>query len=357
MTTSHQDDFEQMFTDAVDRTHQMSTDGAAPSDRVWKSIQSQLPPPTQRAETADPREVGPDPTPVSRRTQRKRKEAGVDVALDAQVATSYGRFGRRSFTWATVTLVATIVVTSLLWHGRTPPGENDNDLAWAPIPAMVQSTPTSKVAESSCSVEPLTTDQVLETVLNPNKGYRRLGSTQAPNSDSLWEPVPILGPEYWVESELLTVADKDRASILRDMGVNYISCLQNGTAYQVWGILDPIVVQQLIIQEFPVIRTEEDIRAHIESVGPQPFIESGTSDLVSALRFNDSRELGVLETDDALRFTEVNETPLPPYGAGIILVGSTDSSFVFALYLNEVSPDVWVINDFSVTPGEESPGE
>lgn len=356
MTSHHdQETFGLRFEDAVNESHTRESRGMNPSPRTWKTIQAGL---TQRAETADPRASGPDLAPVSRKTQQMREEPGMDSTLNPGIATSPPqRANRGLFAWVAIALVGVLIASSLFWFGQTPAGDGQNDVAWAPGLGTAESSPAAQAGESLCSVEPLTTDEVMETVLNPNNGYRRLGNTSAPNSESLWEPAALeepayMDPAYWSEDSLSPVEDADQVEMLVAMGNEFWNCMQSGTAYQVWGILDPAVVQRIILYEFPVLRSEADLRAFIETTGPQPFRESDVGGLTSLIKFDAENEAQVIEGEDGLLFTPQEESSSFRTKFGIIRLEVPGEDFLkFAIHVKEGAPGVWVIYGvYPITP-------
>lgn len=352
MTNNHnQDAFEHRFESVVNDAHERSDRGANPSSNVWKSIRAGLT--DMQADTADSRATDVDSAPVSRRTQQMRKEAGMDIALQPGMMEAPTRANRRLLAWAATILVGVLVASGLFWYGQTPVGDDGNELAWAPGMGTAESTPTAMIS-SVCQVEPLTADQVLEMVLNPKEGYARLGNPQPILTGELWEPGQLLTPSFWTDLDLKPIEDPERAEKLETMGNEFIRCLQHGSSYQVWSFLDPILVQQMIISEFPVIRTESQLREFIETVGPQPFVDSGSTDLASLMRFTRNSSLHVMDEPNALLFSEPPDGVKMENGLGTIAVGDPDStSFTYLLRIAEVSPDVWVIHSIEVVaPGD-----
>lgn len=345
MTSNHeQDAFELRFESAVNEAHERSGQRSRPSGNVWKSIRAGLP--DMQAETAEPRAAGVVPAPVSHRTLQRRKESGMDIALNPGMATVPPRANRGVFAWVAFALVGVLVASNLFWYGQTPSDNDGNELAWAPGLGTPVLSPQVSTDSSMCSVEPLTTDEVLETVLNPNKGYRRLGNMYAPNSDSLWEPELRLNQEYWSTSDLGEVEDPDRAEMLQSMGNEFWACIQHGSSYQVWSFIDPVVLQQIILHEFPVLRTQAELRSFIESVGPMPFLESGAEGFTSLAKFDAEHQATVIKEPGGLRFTDETVDASSGASLGIIELSDPDSfSIIIEMYVSEVSSGVWVVND------------
>lgn len=272
MTSEHaQDAFEIRFESAVTDMHQHTTRGNQPSASVWEAIHAGVR--ETRADAADLRAPGPDPAPVSRKTRRMRKESAMDMTLNPGMAAPPSRSHRGLFTWAAVALVGMLVISSLLWYGQIPPGDDQNDLAWAPGLGTPGSTPETAL---SCDVEPLTLEEVMDTVLNPSNGYVRLGLTEfEENQGELFE-----SPSYDINKE----TDKTGYTRSEDLAVledavstanMYSNCVQSGTLYQVWALMEPTIVQKDVLNRFPVLRTEEQLRSFVAKWGPQKFPGDG----------------------------------------------------------------------------------
>lgn len=349
MTSNYEHDaFEIQFEDAVRKAHKRKERGDEPSARVWSSIRSQLGNPSQ-AEAADPRAIGRDHGVVRATNVR-------NTSMDATLMPR--RFGEmekptRRFGWMTLLaagLVGLMIVTSFWMNGSTPPPDDRDDIAWAPGIGTPQSSP---VASNACTVEPLTTDEVMDMVLNPNRGYTRLGMARIPQSDSLWEPEEgyLLDqmpsePQSREEAEnpLFQPATGETASELETIGNQYWTCLQEGTALQAWAILDPVLVQQTILLNFPVIRTESNLRAYIQNEGTRPFVD------VEAGRFSSLTTFASGDNAEAVEsfvFETENVGDQTISFASVHLASADDPSFIYKLFIREVAPGVWVIYEMS----------
>lgn len=135
-------------------------------------------------------------------------------------------------------------------------------------------------ADAGCDVDPLTTDEIVAYVENPNS-YLPQGvfGTPAPNepgevkdiTEGLYES-PITWDDLTLErgvvaeqgafSEALTVADQ------------YYACMTSGTQAQIWALLSPYMVQDEVLSRFPVYRDREEIRSYIESVRDERYADN-----------------------------------------------------------------------------------
>ncbi len=125
-----------------------------------------------------------------------------------------------------------------------------------------------------CDVEPLTTEEIVAIVENPNSyipnghfgtpppGEEESGARDI--SEGLMEsPRGILPrPE---ESRLRVPSEEEFASA-REVADAYYACSVHGTHAQVWALLNPHEVQQRILMQFPVYRDPEVITEYVESI-------------------------------------------------------------------------------------------
>lgn len=343
--------FDHRFDAAVDVAHESGHRSDSPSASVWSTIRSNIKQGTTRAETADPRAMGPDLAAGSHGIQRIRKESNMEVALSTP-ASGPAWTQRPWMSWAVIAIIGVLLASSLFTAFQPSQNDGNDDLAWAPGLGTPESTPPTT---NTCTVDPLTTDQVMETVLNPNKGYIRLAPNSAPNSDSFWEPEDAyLLNQMPTDSQndaemgpsIFEPADEETSAELENTGSELWACLQQGTSFQVWGILDPILVQKMILDEFPVIRTESALRAHIEEVGPTPFIDSGAERFSALSTFSTSRNAIVTES----HVFEPENPAVTEKFARVHFAAPDQESFVFRLYLREIAPNVWIIYELTIQP-------
>ena len=260
----------------------------------------------------------------------------------------------RRFGWIALMaagLVGLMIITSL-WINGGSPRDDRNDLAWAPGMGTPESSP---VSTGACTVEPLTVDEVMETVMNPNNGYIRLGMPRVPASESMWEPED----DYLLEQmpadriakdgtneSMFELAEGDTASDLMETGNDIWTCMTEGSAFQVWGLMDPILVQQVILDKFPVIRTEVGLRAYIEETGPKLFRETSAKRFSALSRFTSAQTAEAQE----IRTSEMLVANASITYVRVDLADESDNGFVFRLYLREVAPGVWTIYDLTPQP-------
>lgn len=282
MTSDYEHDaFEIQFEEAVQKAHKHTDRGDVPSGRTWTSIRSQLGNPSQ-AETADPRAFGRDREVVHSTVERNNN---MDATFMPRTFDGLQKPSRR-FGWMSVLaagLVGLMIVTSLWMSGGMPPQDNGIDLAWAPgmgtaLPSIGLASPvTSPQAITygpgyACTVEPLTTNEVLDTVLNPERGYVRLGGEGIFPDDDYQESRGTNGViTLDVRNHFQPAGDADAALEASEAADQFWNCLMTGTAYQVWALSSPELVQSEVLLNLPVVRTEEDIIHFIEEWGPRRY--------------------------------------------------------------------------------------
>lgn len=139
-------------------------------------------------------------------------------------------------------------------------------------------------ADGVCQAEPLTEDEVFDIVMNPLNGFAQRGiglasaGTPEPLMEARWNgsgqrPSDSPDPDYAERNTLHQATEYEGASV-NAFVTEYYECLQSGTNFQVWGLIMPYAVQDRILLNFPVLRSEEQIREHISVVGPQAYSDS-----------------------------------------------------------------------------------
>ncbi|HWV24017.1 MAG TPA: hypothetical protein VNZ58_07490 [Thermomicrobiales bacterium] len=128
----------------------------------------------------------------------------------------------------------------------------------------------------TCDVEPLTEDEVMDIVRNPENRSRQLFDPGAQLDDRLME---VAGGDPWQFTWSLDSPDSRQPSPeeyepVRNAADQFWSCLRVGTAFQVWSLIDPDLVQREILWPFPVFRDEESVREYIVHFGPLRYSAS-----------------------------------------------------------------------------------
>lgn len=367
MNSNHdQDAFEFRFEGAVNEIHARTDRANNPSSRAWATIRAGLPKNVQRAETADPRAMAADPAPVSCKTQRMRKESDMDTALNPGMAAPPLRANRRLFAWVAIALVGVMIASTFFLNGQTPPGGDGNDLAWAPGlgtpegPVDLASPAASPQAyeygsEYACEVEPLSADQVMEIVLNPLHAYEERGHEY--NFDP---PLPEHREEQpadrntWTTVPMSAVVGTDLSDELEEFGNTFWSCLLTGTTYQVWGMMDPTHLQWSILRNFPVLRTEDDLRQFVEEWGPQKYGSSGleTLPILTGLPPEQAERVASAE-HGSIRVSKPRGQEGQETRIGVITMvpatGDNDMNYL-ELYVSEHPDGTWSVNGVGANP-------
>ena len=322
--TSHYDDdaFELTFENAVSEAHTRAERGNEPSGKTWGTIRRELSANQMRAETADPRALGPDLAVEHSTTERTH-------SMDAAYAPQFlpgSSANRQRFGWMALMaagLVGLMIITNL-WINGGSPGDDRNDLAWAPGMGTPESSDsTTPIAsppvyiygpEFACNVEPLTEQQVFDIVMNPEREYlRRSGDQRTKSSDRLDE-----GQTLWFKSyeqgpmnrdQYVYPDDDKKYAEIENAANTFWNCMMTGSALQMWSLMDPYVVQREILIQYPVLRDEATIRKHIQEWGPRrysaqlfvSFEDLGNQDPLTAQRF-------VTDSADAIMITSDRES-------------------------------------------------
>lgn len=238
------------------------------------------------AQQTDPRSPHPDPALWDRiiaASDSQRKDTTMSSAplsinpppasVSSSVSTyptrprHHSRLGRVANVLAAVSLV--LLIGAGYWfsgYGPGGPGGNDQPRYAAQIVSPAASPEDSA---GGCTVEPLTTEDVMAIVRNPLNPLDAMGVTIAASPAPLLEVYsPGVGglPEPGMETSRPT--DQEFLAI-SEATTTYYDCLLSGTNYQMWALVAPHVVQTWILANFPVFRDEADIGEWIDKFGPQ----------------------------------------------------------------------------------------
>lgn len=338
------DAFANEFDDAVNQLHQDRHDH--PSGEAWDRVRNQA----MRADAADPRAICPGlPAGPGRLYERTQD---MDATLRAPLTSGSTVHTRTSWTqWLTIAASAVIVIGLVLtMFALQNSGDGDNkQLAWAPVSGTPEGTPGAPAVEYgpeyTCEAEPLTPDQVFDIVMNPARGYAHYEGKEDPTAqESLWEST-----YNWTrEPDLTGFSRYSENSVSLEQATfaanEFIDCLNEGTALQVWALLDPAIVQIDILSRFPVIRSESDIREFVETFGGEKYNSDGAGMLLQTDgRASESRNnhwVGSSNIDGRRDDLAV---------ISVITEGNTPN---ILLSLQQYPGDVWLVTGIYSTGGE-----
>ena len=141
---------------------------------------------------------------------------------------------------------------------------------------VVSPEASSAGGDAVCDVEPLTTDQIVAYVENPYSYMPDdVFGTPAPGNFSQTLPSIDLIEAVDVQMAPSTgqgeVPDDATFEDVRSVARQYLACMYNGTAAQILTFLRPQEIQDIVFQNLPVYRTEEDVRDFVESVRDMRF--------------------------------------------------------------------------------------
>ena len=196
--------------------------------------------------------------------------------------------GARSGAWFSMVAAALVVLTLLggAYIARNSgfgSGGGDGDgRRFAAQVGSPESSPSS--AAIGCDVEPLTTDEIVAYVENPNSYLPSgvFGTPAANEPDDVKDITEGLyeSPITWdkVTLERGVVAEQGAFQDAFVVADQYYACMTSGTQAQVWALLSPYMVQKEVLSQFPVYRDREEIRSYIESVSDTRFADNDIRD-------------------------------------------------------------------------------
>lgn len=236
---------------------------AEPSSRVWNDVISEC-----RKNGAPA--VGERRTyPISARTRHQNEERA------PRLAAYNGWVGHG----LPIPVTAALIILMLLGMAlvRDIPNASDdhpNDQNY--LAAIQPSSPIATPSQGAqiCDVEPLTVDQVMERVLNPVAVVTGVESDVIKYSEAPINRPPLPGYQDSPEEIKATFEAPDQATFDSAYAAanRFVACLYSGTYGQAWRLIDVPTLQHDILLNFPVVRTEDDIRSWVtEHINNRPL--------------------------------------------------------------------------------------
>lgn len=251
-------EYDQSFaelSDLVDEAHRTVAGGDNPSPNIWAQVRSQV--------IATKSQENPQMSTIAMQAKPVSTPARSTISSPPLLS----RFANVA---AAVVLVSALVLSG--WYAVTnlgpADGDNNNGIAFAPTGEMTES--------DACNVEPLTVDRVMEIVMNPGPFLENgaAGDPRPNENPSSPYNLDLYEADMWVHipSNPLAVNHPDEAQFdeVGAIADAYLNCLLFGTLGQAWTFYSPVHIQQEILSEFPVFRTEEEVRASVEQRISQP---------------------------------------------------------------------------------------
>lgn len=174
---------------------------------------------------------------------------------------------------ATITLVLAVAVGGWLTMMQLQP--NDPDPRFAVLPA------TPEGVAQTCDVEPLSVDESMQVVQNPymflaDYAEETTGTSilRSPDESDLIEAT-LVPDRYQYETAGTIVPPQATFDDARQTVDTFLNCLPYASFGQLWAMLDPLWVQQLILGRFPVFVAEEDVLRFVQENIDQPLSSSG----------------------------------------------------------------------------------
>ncbi|MCA9833894.1 MAG: hypothetical protein KC435_08120 [Thermomicrobiales bacterium] len=262
MSSPNDDDtFTMQFDDAVNSMHQRLI--SAPGTQIWQQIEGRMA--SDRSPRGKSRSIVGDLAGDSGSSHVYERKATMDATLSTPIQPE------RTYStpvWMAVAAVALLVVSGLYLNLIKGNSEGEQNLAWAP--AAVESTP---VGDYACTVEPLTADEVMAIVLNPTDAYVARGETPIDADFPMtYYEAGTSDINNWTEVSMNPAIGEDQETMAA-FGNEFWNCLITGTSYQIWAMTDPATLQWAILKNFPVIRSEEELRKFVEDIGPKLYMD------------------------------------------------------------------------------------
>lgn len=181
---------------------------------------------------------------------------------------------RRASGWLNAVAAAVLLLGLFAgWYfsaiGPGGSGGSGDDGYLAALPAMQDGSPVATpttialLGPEDCTVEPLTVDEVMAIVENPNTRIDELGLPALPSGTH------INSLEYLPRQTTLDLPTNAQFPLLKAAADTYLTCLQHGTMFQLWAVMYPEAIQQAILERFPGAHDKAAVRSFIELIGPK----------------------------------------------------------------------------------------
>ncbi|MCO5228156.1 MAG: hypothetical protein M9934_07715 [Thermomicrobiales bacterium] len=259
MNSPYDDDaFAMQFDDAINDMHQRHPE--APGNTIRQQIEARL----SQANTADSRAHGPDLAAIS-----SERMNGMDATLTSPTRGRSLEPSRGVSAWIAAAVVLMLVASGFYLNTLRPGDGGEQHLAWAPT-----ATEDATLGDYTCTVTPLTADEVMAIILYPHIGYENRGSPpmDADFPQDYYE-TELSDIDNWTLVAMSPVLDPEQREVMMTLGNEFWNCLIIGTSYQVWAMMDPGMLQWSILKQFPVLRDEEQLRQFVEEFGPKLYTE------------------------------------------------------------------------------------
>lgn len=276
----------------------------------------------------------------------------MDRALNPGMAASPSRANRGLFAWVAFALIGVLVASTFFLSGQTPPGNDGNELAWAPGLGTPDATAG---ADRMCEAEPLTTDDVMSILLNPLDEYERRGQTFDYDDGpfELYESQPPRR-DNWANAAMTGTVDPGLNEELATFGNDFWNCLITGTTFQIWSYMDPGFLQWSILREFPVLRAEGQMRAFVEEWGPQQYTSFPHGALPNYVNVSIEQAAHTADrSEGSIRISTPRGLPGEETRIGIItmvLESGDDPLNYLEIYISEHPDGSWSVNGVGANP-------
>lgn len=271
----------------VDADHRRIDGADAPPADMWNSIRAQAKPKSKEERTMiASQSISSTPIPAATSTAQERGRIRHTLSLAA------------SFLIVMSVALAGWFATMQL----NQPGGSDGQFGL--FGQSDQST--------TCDVEPMTVDEVMEIVENPYKyaspeEYGMPNSNFTPWDEDFVDVAPMMPESFaYRASEPPTTAAFEQALPVLD---KWLACMENGTVGQALRFVDPFSVRDYVTDAFPFYRDEAEVRIFVEELivsGPYPN-QWKNEDTGEILYFNPNlirEEAGTQHMQIGLGFTQ-----------------------------------------------------
>ncbi|MCO5228154.1 MAG: hypothetical protein M9934_07705 [Thermomicrobiales bacterium] len=332
------DSFTEWFDESSREAHKRASRTDQPSARVWQDVSAHL-------------SQNEQPSPMSNRNpdvpDNQRKHA-VDIAFSSPSSEK----SRGVSAWVTVAAVVAMIVASRFYLNSLRLDTNESRMGWMPATGSPISTPETA---SACTVTPLTTDEVMETLRNPLQAYSRFGyDNRGGTPENTYLEVAVLGTSNWMHSSTLSsVSDTETEAELEAFGQMFWDCMAEGTFGQVWALLDPVLLQWSVLSQFPVIRSEESLLEFVEQWITTPynqFTSDGTYIYTLPPAYA-GRTVEAVDTEDypilASEPDDITNAPIRYASITLLTTNPADLVNHFVLHVSQQPDGTWTVNAIS----------